>query len=153
METTGDIEIPFNMVIDNAAEANVNEDCIYSIVIFGVSHDIRIFSSVEEYTAADTCMAIPSMIPVGTFPDNWPENTDDQVEETHQILFTGTIEEFEKLEIAGDNMPNYLLLIETLEMELFLYIRYEGPIEEGYIAHGNAWLFGDLPEAEGELIS
>ena len=43
-----------------------------------------------------------------------------------------------------EDEPNCFILVETLEMRVNLYLRYNGPVEPGYIVYGVAWLFGNL---------
>lgn len=148
MLTSGEMEIPVNIFIDNADEFKDAKkgECFMDICVVG--SNIEIYSSEEEYEAAGSMMAVPSMIPMGTFSVD-PENED--FEESPHILFTGRILDVEWNPDALDGEANCRLLIETLELIINLYMEYNAPVEKGFIVHGVAWLFGDMHmESSGE---
>ena len=141
MLTTEEMEIPVNIFIDNANEIGDAHEGYCNIDICGIGSSIEIFSSEDEYAASDSQMAVVSMIPMGTFPVN-PDDKD--FEESPHILFTGKVLDVEWNPEAEEDEANCCLLIETLELLVNLYLRYDKPIENGYIVHGVAWLFGDM---------
>lgn len=141
MQTTGDHEIPVNIFIDNASEMEDAEQGYYYIDVCGVGENIRVFASEEEYREENPDFGVLSLIPVGTFPAN-PE--EEGFEESPHILFSGIVRGVKWNPEAGEEEPNCCILIETLELIITLYLRYDGPVEEGYIAHGIAWLYGDM---------
>lgn len=141
VETTGEYEIPVNIHIDNADEIEDFQEEYCEIEVCGIGNNVLFYSSEEDYNAADSKMAVISMIPMGTFSVDPDDNT---FEESPHILFTGKVLDVEWDSSADDDEPNCCILIETLGMMINLYIRYNAPIEEGYIIHGVAWLFGDL---------
>lgn len=141
VETTGDYKIPFNVYIDNSAELEDIHEGLCSINICGVGSGFQVFATEDEYEASDNKMALISMIPVGTFP---LEGDDEQFEPSPHILFTGKVQNVEWNDIAGPDEPNCCVLIETLGLELELYMKYDEKIERGCIIHGVAWLFGDM---------
>lgn len=140
-ETTGNYEIPLNIFIDNASEMASAKEGPCSIDICGVGNGVRVFASEEEYLEAKTNFALESMVPIGTFP---ADPDDEHFEESPHILFTGKVIDVRQDPDAEADGPNYCVLVETLELSFYLYIRHDAPIEKGFIVHGVAWLFGDL---------
>ena len=143
VETTEDLEIPVNIFIDNADESKAVKGDLCSIDVCGIGSNIEIFASEETYESVDSKlkMAIPSMIPIGTFP---ADPDDKMFEESPHILFTGRVVDVEWDSEAESDEPNCCILVETLEFTFNLFLRYDAPIEKGYIVHGIAWLFGDM---------
>ena len=141
MQTTGDYEIPVNIFIDNAEEIPEDMEGYCSMDICAVGSDIDIYASVDEYRATDSKMDVISMIPMGTFPAN-PDNEDFQ--QSPHILFTGKVLDVEWNPKAESAEANCCILIETLELLINLYLRYDKPVEKGFIVHGVAWLYGDM---------
>ena len=139
--TVGDWEIPVNIFIDNAAELEGITEGPCSVDVCGVGSDVEIFASEEEYRASGSGMDVLSMIPIGTFP---ADEEDKDFEESPHILFTGKVRAVEWNPAAEEEAPNGCLWVETLGLELKLYVRYEGAVEPGYLVHGVAWLFGDM---------
>lgn len=141
VETTGDLEIPINIFIDNAADFIDAKAGPCIIDVCGVGSNFKLFASEEEYSSSDPNMAVISLIPSGTFP---ADPKDESFEQSPHIIYTGRVLDVEWNPKAGENEPNCRVYIETLEMTFSLYLRYEGRIEKGYVIHGVAWLFGDL---------
>ena len=139
--TTGEYEIPFNVFIDNAYDVIETEPGPCSITIKALGENISIFTSEEEYRASGAELAVVSMIPIGTFSLN---SEDGQFEQSPHILFTGKVVDVITNPDAGEDGLNYCLLIETLGISFYLYIRHDAQIEKGHIVHGVAWLCGDL---------
>ncbi len=144
-ETTGDYEIPMNVFIDNADEYPELMECICEIDLKGVSGDTQVFATEDAYRAADTSFDTIAMIPMGTFS---PRPNDTDFKPSPHIIFSGIVREVAMNSDAPENEPNYKLLIETLDFSFHLFLRHEGKIETGYIAHGVAWLFGDILATE-----
>lgn len=141
-------EMPLNIFIDNYTEIPPNlPECICYIEIEGVGSGHKVFPSVEAYEADHdhTKMASRALIPVGTFPVD--SNRDTWTPSPH-ILFTGIVKQYRENPLDDDGRPNYMLLIETLDMEFTLYTRYAGEIREGYVLQGGAWLFGNMAGAD-----
>lgn len=139
--TTGELEIPVNIFIDNVADYLDAKEGPCSIEVNGMGSSIQIFESEEAYYASDMKLDVISMIPMGTFPAD-PNNKD--FEESPRIIFSGKALRVEWDPEAEDGNPNYRVLIETLEMQFYLYLRSDQQIKPGYVLHGVAWLFGDL---------
>lgn len=140
METTGDMEIPVNIFIDNASEYEDLQETLCNIDIYGIGSDIKVFPSEESYEESGLQMAPQSMIPMGTFPIN----DDPDFTESPHILFSGIVTEVESILPSNPDDPNYCLTIETLEFEFYLYCKLATPVEAGNIINGVAWLFGDI---------
>ena len=134
--------IPVNIYIDNFEKVhNVRRGEYCDIDICAVCSWVKIYPSEEEYYASDSYMAIPAMIPVGAFsikPD------DENFEESPHILFTGKVMDIAWNPDAKEDDVNCCILIETLELVIKLYLRYDQPVRKGFIIHGVAWLYGDL---------
>ncbi len=141
MLTQGDMRIPVNIFIDNADKFTESPKGACFVDVCAVGPHIEIYSSEEEYEAAGSDMAIPSMIPIGTFSAD-PE--DEDFMESPHILFTGKVADVAWNPDAKEGDANCCLLIETLELKIKLYLEYDAPVKKGYIVHGIAWLFGDL---------
>ena len=151
VETIGEYEIPVNIFIDNANELGDLEECLCSIDVCAVGQNFRIFASEEEFNAADSKMAVISMIPIGVFSPN-PDYSDFQP--SPHIYYTGKVLNVAWDPNAAEDMPNCCLTIEMLSMTLKHYVRRDTPVEVGSIAQGVAWLYGDLvPHEESSCIS
>ncbi|MBQ6162930.1 MAG: hypothetical protein IJK23_00510 [Clostridia bacterium] len=146
LETVGEYEIPLNVFIDNASEFDDIDECFCTVDLYGIGSEIEVFSSEEAYRAADKKLAVISMIPIGTFS---AQPDDESFQPSPHILFTGKVLYVERDPNAGADEPNYFASVETLELKINLYFRYDGPVEEGYIIYGVAWLYGDM-EVENE---
>jgi len=134
--------IPVNIHAEDDSDFGMKSGEICIVDIYAVGSDISVYSSEEEYKNSGNRMAAVSMIPMGTFSVN-PE--DENFKQSAQILYTGKAAAVEKSPQGDDeNAPNYLLKIQTYEMEFQLYTHYDGIIKTGYIVHGIAWLFGDI---------
>ncbi len=133
--------IPVNIFIDNAADFKDVAEGPCSIDVYGVGSNIQIFPSKDSYFEANFGLDSTAMIPMGTFPANKDE---EDFEQSPHILFTGKVLKVEPEPCDNPDDPNYCLLIETLEFEFNLIIRYDSPVEVGSIIYGVAWLFGDL---------
>lgn len=141
LETSGEIEIPVNIFIDNADEIGDIGECSCSIDVFAVGNGVVIYSSADDYYAADTKMDVISMIPVGTFP---AKEDDENFEQSPHIFFTGKVTDVDYNENSNNDKPNYCITIETVELTFQLYLRYDSIIEVGNIAQGVVWLYGDM---------
>ena len=140
-ETTGDDGgVTVNILIDNYSEGFPSEgECFMEIC--GLGYNIEVYKTEEEFDAAhsDFKMAVPSMIPIGTF-----SAVEEAAEEDPRILFTGKVFGFETDPEAEGNDPNHLIHIDTYGFDFHLYTKYDGNLEAGDILHGVAWLYGDL---------
>lgn len=140
---TGEYGIPVNVVIDNYADVEIREEQDCRVDLYGEANDVTFFHSEEEFLAAETGYAPEAMIPCGTFP---VDKDDDTFEESPDIIFVGTVRKVEHLK--DDEGANYALWIQTLGMDLTLYVQADIEIEEGNIAYGMAWLFGNIEEVK-----
>lgn len=147
MQTTGDTEIPVNIYIDNAEDIPEDFDDFCYMDICAIGSDVRIYSSEEEYRTDGSKMAVISMIPMGTFPAN-PD--DKNFQESPHILFTGEVLDVEWNPEAKPDEPNCCVYVKTLELCIDLYLRYDKPVEKGFIVHGTAWLYGDIQMRDDE---
>ncbi|MBR0417271.1 MAG: hypothetical protein IJI56_05630 [Firmicutes bacterium] len=140
-ETTGDDGgVPLNILIDNYSEEFPSEgECF--IDIYSLGYHIEVFKTEEEFDAAhsDFRMAVPSMIPIGTF-----SSQEDGSGQDPRILFTGKIFDFEKDPEATGDDPNTLIHLDSYGFDFHLYTKYDGELEAGDIVHGVAWIYGDL---------
>ena len=143
--TTGDYEIPVNIFIDNDSELEDVSEGYCNIDVCAVGSSIEFYATEEEYRRQNSDMDIISMIPVGTFS---VEPDDEDFEESPHILFTGRVLDVEWAPEADEDEPNCCILIETLELVITMYLRYDKPVERGFIVHGAAWLYGDLEMEE-----
>ncbi len=142
VETTGEYEVPFNVFVDNADQfEDAAEGICFLMDINGVGSDIRFFRDEEEFKASGSNFAVPSMVPMGTFPANADE---EGFQESPHILFAGIVKDFAWNLGAGEREPNLGMEIETLDMTVNLYMRYDGPVEKGYVVYGSAWIYGNL---------
>ena len=143
METTGNLRIPVNIFIDNAAALDNLAEGLCTIDICGVgsTSNIDIYPSEEAYRATSPKMDTISMILMGTFSIH---QDDENFQQSPHIIFSGRVLAVEWDPTAAQNKPNCCILIETLEMVINLYVRYDSVIEAGYIVHGVAWLFGEI---------
>ena len=146
-ETTGGMEIPVNIYIENADSFEYEPEGYAIVDICGVVKELKVYPSEEEYMKLpeEPKMAPMSMIPIGTFPESYPDPPEDEdFDESPHIYFTGRVLKSEWDPDAGEDWTNCKLLVETLELELNIFLRNETPIPEGTIVQGVAWLFGDL---------
>lgn len=141
VETCDDREMPLNIFIDNYEDYAGLEECYCEIDIQGVSRDVEIFDSEEDYCATAHTMAPVSLIPVGTFPLN-PQ--DDDFKPSPYVSFSGIVQDAEIDLDTDENTPNCKLTIETYGFTFDLYIHYDGNIELQGIVCGTAWLYGDI---------
>ena len=142
---TMESEIPVNIHAEDDSDFEMESGEICTVDIYAVGNQISVYPSEEAYGKSDNYMAAISMIPMGTFPAN-PE--DKNFKQSAHILYTGKVLSVEKYSQQKDkNEPDYLLSIQTYEMEFQLYTYYDGLIENGYIIHGIAWLFGNILRA------
>ena len=140
LETAGS-GIPVNVFAEDGTDFDLQDGESCCVDLCGIGSQVDVYSTEEALDASGCRMAVPSMIPMGTFP---PKGTEDDFEESAHILFVGKVLEVDTDPEANENQPNYCLKVETLEMTLLLYLRYEGPIKTGCILHGVAWLFGPI---------
>lgn len=138
-------EIPVNIHAEDDSDWTLQNGQICEADVCAVGNDITVYSSEEEYAQSGKRMAVVSMIPMGTFPAN-PE--DKNFKQSAHILYVGKVVDVRKNETTGEDEPNYLLTIQTYEMQFELYVYYEGSIERGNLIYGVAWLFADVLRAE-----
>ncbi|MBR4206706.1 MAG: hypothetical protein IKQ92_14630 [Clostridia bacterium] len=138
--TVGD-RIPLNIHIDNADLFCGLKEGPCEIEVCGVTEEIKVFPSEEAYYESGTHFAMPSLIPIGTFPMTVYE---DMFEPSADILFTGKILGVRRDLCGEKDEPNCCLRIETLGFEFSLWLRYEDEANEGDIVSGMAWLYGEL---------
>ena len=140
-ETEGPIGIPVNIFIDNAADFTGEERGPCSVDVCGVGRNIQVYESEEAYLATDPKTDVLSLIPMGTF---YPSDDGEGFKQSPDISFTGRVLDVDWDREASEDEPNCCMLVETLELTFSLYLRYDLPVEKGYVVHGMAWLFGDL---------
>ena len=138
-------EIPVNIHAEDNSDWKLRDGNVCEAEVFAVGNDIAIYSSEMEYEKAGNRMATISMIPMGTFPAD-PE--DKNFKQNAHVLYTGKVLDVEKNEEAKADEPNYLLAVQTYELQFNLYAHYDGLIEEGNLIHGVAWLFADVIKAK-----
>ncbi len=142
---TAEFGIPVNVFAEDGTDFDLLDGEACKAELFGVgSRDTEIYPNEVAFEKSGSNMAVPSMIPAGTFPAN---DEAEDFEESPWIIYVGTVKEVDTDPEANENQPNYCLTVETLEMTLQLYLHYDGPIEPGYILHGTAWLFGPVTRA------
>ena len=144
--TTESEEIPVNIYIDDAGDLEYEPEGHVEMDIYGIVKELKVYPSEEEYMKQEKPIMAPiSMIPIGTFPESWPDPPEDEdFDESPHIYFTGRVVESEWYPDAGEDWTDCKLLVETLGIELNLLLRYGKPISEGCIVQGVAWLFGNL---------
>ena len=71
---------------------------------------------------------------------------DKDFQQSAHIICTGKVLEVRKEEKikSEEEGPNYLLDVQTYELELHLYTYFEGDIQKGNIISGGMWLFGNV---------
>ena len=145
-ETTGEERIPINVFIDNYENFRDALEGPCQMDIYGMGSDIEVFASEEEYYASKySAFSAVSMIPIGSFVP-YGENEEARIDSPH-ILFSGRVLDVDRNPEPKDGEPDYLVYVETLEFDFYLYCGYCGHIdniEPGNIIYGVAWLFGDL---------
>lgn len=141
---TAESGIPVNVFAEDGTDFDLQDGECCKVELYGIGSQVDVYSTAEAMYATGSRMAVPSMIPMGTFP---PKDSEEDFEESTHIIFVGTVLEVDTDPEADENQPNYCLTVEALEMTLQLYLRYEGPIEVGNILHGVAWLFGPVTRA------
>lgn len=139
--------IPVNIFAEPDSDFSLQEGDICSVDIYGEGSNIRFFTDEKAYSASGSQMAPVSMIPMGTFPAD-PEDKDFQG--SPHIIFTGKVIDGKAYPDAVSTEPNFCLMVETLEMILEVYVRYEGNISTGGILSGVAWLYGDILKKQPE---
>ena len=141
---TEELEVPFNVLVEDGSDLDLQEEDSCYAELYGTASDNMEVWPTEEALYANGCnMAVPSMIPVGTFPRTWEE----PFFQNPWILFVGTVLEVETAPEASSEQSNYCLLVETLEMTLHLSLHYDGPIKPGDILYGTARLSGRITRA------
>ena len=141
---TAESGIPINIFAEDGTDFDLQDGECCKVELYGIGSQVDVYSTEEALDESGCRMAVPSMIPMGTFP---PKDTAEDFEESAHILFVGKVLEVDTDPEANENQPNYCLKVETLEMTLQLYLRHEGLIEVGSILHGVAWLFGPVTRA------
>lgn len=146
MQTTGRLEIPVNIYIDNYEEVQAYKEGYCCMDVCALGGNIEVYVTEKEYLQnTDSYMDVMSMIPAGTFsPD--PDKKD--FKESPHILFTGKVMDVDWDSEPEPDLPNCCVLAETLELKINLYFKYDKPIEKGFVVHGVAWLFGDMEPCE-----
>ena len=136
--------IPINVFAEDGTDFDLKDGERCTAELCGIGMDVDVYAS-EEALYADGCsMAVPSMIPMGTFP---PKDQEESIEESAHVLFVGKVLEVDTRPDAAENTPNCCLTVETLEMTFQLYLRCKDSIEVGNILYGVAWLFGPVTRA------
>ncbi len=141
VETTGDFEVPMNISCEENTDLSLAEGDLCEAEVMGAGSNIVLYRDEEAFEKANPLFAMPSVIPAGVFP---PDNNTDSFQQEPVILFSGTVRNVIKNPDPQPDEPNYFLEVETLEMDLSLYILYDGDIEKGSIISGEAWIFGDI---------
>ena len=136
--------IPVNVFAEEGTDFDLQDGESCCVDLYGIGSQMEVYPTEKALHASGHRMAVPSMIPMGTFP---PRDSEGPFEESPHILFVGTVLEVDTDPEANKNQPNYCVSVETLEMTLQLYLRHEGSIEVGNILHGVAWLFGTVTRA------
>ena len=142
MQTTVDLEIPVNIFADDGSDFALAEGTICNIEVWGYGIDIEVFKTEEEFISSGNFMASISMIPTGTFSPKEEGNSDFQ--ENPQIMFVGNVTDVEINPQAKPDENNYCLTINTLEMTINVFMRYDGIVEIGNVVYGTAWLYADI---------
>jgi hypothetical protein len=139
--TTGDFEVPMNIFCEAGTDFDLKEGERCEAEVMGAGSGIEIFEDAEAYEKTGTMFGLPSLIPSGTFP---AEGGAESFQQSPTIIFTGTVLDVVKNPDPGEDDPNYCLEVETLEMTMSLYVRYDGEIKKGNVVNGEAWIFGDI---------
>ena len=106
VETAGSYRIPLNIHIDNAADVEPMRPGPCRIDVCAIGYDIQIFDSETAYLAQKNTLALPALIPVGTFS----LDGDESFEESPDILFTGSVQCVEHMPDSASDEPNGDLL-------------------------------------------
>ena len=139
------IRLPLVVFIDNWENVQVRHGQHCCIAVKGVGSNVKIFADENEYLATTPKTDVVSLIPTGEFM--WHNNA--ETAEPY-ISFTGYVTEVDSDPDAGEDAPNYLLAVETLDMTFDVYLHYDGEISKGNVIHADAWIYGDLePVGEG----
>lgn len=138
---TMEYEIPVNIYAEADSDFSLEEGDICSVYIYGSGRNIRFFADENALEASGSQMAPVSMIPMGTFPAD-PE--DKGFQGSPHIMFSGKVTGGETNPDAGPDEPNFCLTVDTLEMTVHVFVRYEGDITIGGILSGVALLYGDI---------
>ena len=129
-------DIPVNISIDNAEKHRLICGDTYRLYLNGWGRNTDIYEDESAFAEQYGHMAVPSLIPIGTFPNDSKDGG------TPRILFVGTVNQVDRLDDSDDDGPNYCLEIETLDMTFHLFLLHEGEIKPGNVIHGEAWLYG-----------
>ena len=132
--------IPLNIFMEPDSDRDLEEGDPCEIEVYGYSHDTKAFPDEAVYYAAGGNFAPRSLIPCGMFPSD----PDDERTFTQSpvIMFSGEVHYVEKDPFQRDDGPDYLLAVETYDLNMKLYAACDEEIEEGYIVSGTAWLCG-----------
>lgn len=80
VETAGGLRIPLNIHIDNAADVEPMRPGPCRIDVCAIGYDIQIFDSETAYLAQKNTLALPALIPVGTFSLDGDESFEESPE-------------------------------------------------------------------------
>lgn len=140
LETAGEYNVPVNVYAEDKTDFTLlpGEACTAEVI--GIGSGIQAYESEEAYLDSWEHAAPVSLIPIGTFSHDGKSD----FEQSPDILFTGKVVETEIDPDAEPHEPNFRIVVETLDMTLTVYARYNGKIEPGYTVQGHAWLFGDV---------
>ncbi len=144
LETAGDLQVPMNVLCDAETDLSLMDGDACLAEVFGAGSGIRLFQDEADYDASGTQFAMPSVIPAGVFP---PDNNTDAFQQEPIILLVGSVENVVKNPAPAPDDPNYFLEVETLEMRLNLFVRYDGEIRKGNVISCEAWIFGNVKKA------
>ncbi len=156
---TIDMEIPLNVLADEDSDMELREGDVCDVEVNGfcASDETYYYETEEDFLKTDTKMDSKSLIPMGVFPAadvqcdidcdvecdiNCPE------EEDASVLLTGKITEVERdTEFSDDGEEIYQIKLDTLEMNVTLFLDADYEIKTGGIIRGTAMLFGDIKKA------
>ncbi len=140
LETTGASQIPINVFAEKNTDFDLHEGEMCYCEVVGVGSGIKVFENEDAYYASDMKMASVAVIPTGTFsPTGAPH-----FQQSPDIRFSGKVIDVDTDPEAEPDGPNYCITVETLEMTVIVFLRYEGKIETGYFVNGTAWLYGHV---------
>ena len=138
---TSDMNVPVNLFAEENTDFDLQEDEPCTVQVFSVGSNLEVFADEAAYKEKETHFAPISMIPIGLFPPQ--EDTHDWEESCH-ILFSGKVLASHPIENAQPNRPNTELVVETLDMTLYIGTIMDQPAEPGNFVRGVVWIYGDI---------
>ena len=138
---TANHNIPVNIYAEEDSDFDLQNGELCETSVFGVGSGYEVYRSEKEYYEHHEKLASVSLFPIGLFPSS-PDDKD--WEESCHVMFSGKVIDFLPNPYSEDENINCLIFVETLDMTIGIYTKYDGIIEEGYYIHGIAWLFGDI---------